>query len=280
MAGVLANVTVDDSGFDPLSGERITYTTGGWKQGPCFLCGANPNKTMMYKNTWHDGSFYPTDSASASMGPLNAMFMFNGSAIYVFCTIAPNWYSNMSFYIDGKSVGVFEMAAPEEDADYEYNVLVYSNSSMTAGPHQFTLQNGQYGNGGNVSLTLLDYLIYSYETHDDMEPLTTFSMVTSSTMNLPSTTSTPQITTQPQQSSQPVRTVVIGVIFGVFGLYGIGIQKSNSIQIFDGNTVPNQRFTAQASQQALGVSSTVVGDEMQTGSLPPMYSQLFRATDD
>lgn len=65
----------------------------------------------------------------------------------------------MTFSIDGQTVGSFELA-PTGQATYDYNVLVYANSSIPSGTHTFVLQNGQPG--GAKSLVLLDYIVYTY----------------------------------------------------------------------------------------------------------------------
>ncbi|KAF8988774.1 hypothetical protein BDQ17DRAFT_1373849 [Cyathus striatus] len=180
---VLVNVTVDDSGTDPISGEWITYTAGGWKPSPCSTCVAQPDKAHMFNMTWHDGTYYPANSSLGNAtGPLNAMFMFNGSAIYVFCAIALEsdfGISNMTFFIDGEN----------------YDVLVYSNTSLAPRPHQFTLQNGEFGNEGNVSFTLFDYLIYSYDDGSEHTPTST--------------------TTEPHGPSKTATVAVAGVIGGL-----------------------------------------------------------------
>ncbi|KAF8986043.1 hypothetical protein BDQ17DRAFT_1259854 [Cyathus striatus] len=90
-----------------------------------------------------------------------------GTAIYVFCALVasfshPYGYSNMAFYIDDELVGHFEKTPPDNQGDYTYNISVYSNTSLSAGEHTFMLRNGQFGNVGNNSLTLLDYIVYTY----------------------------------------------------------------------------------------------------------------------
>ncbi|KAF8988778.1 hypothetical protein BDQ17DRAFT_1434880 [Cyathus striatus] len=118
----------------------------------------------------------------------------------------------MTFYIDGENVGQFERIPPA--SDWEYNVLVYSNSSLAARSHQFTLTNGQYGYGGQKSLILFDYLVYSFEI--DIESLTTSLTQTSSTMSPISTPSTPPISQG--ESPKRVRTEVVRVVIPVVGV--------------------------------------------------------------
>ncbi|KAF9008314.1 hypothetical protein BDQ17DRAFT_1237124 [Cyathus striatus] len=166
---ILVNVTVDDSLPDPLTGQLITYhPTTLWNVGQnCTSCTAVLDGASMYDRTWHDGTYYPADSNLPPSGPSNLTFLFNGTAIYVFCALAlstssPTGYSNMTFYIDGELVGQFEKIPPGIQGKYLYNKTVYSNTNLPPGQHAFTLQNGQPGNAGNKSLTLFDYLVYSY----------------------------------------------------------------------------------------------------------------------
>ncbi|KAF8987739.1 hypothetical protein BDQ17DRAFT_1334870 [Cyathus striatus] len=185
---VLVNVTVDDSLPDPLTGRPITYLpTDAWKDGVlCTDCTATVDGGSMFDRTWHDGTYFPANSNLPPTGPLNATFSFNGeiilsafyfrllmssryigTAIYVFCAISlsitsPTGYSNMTFYIDNELVGQFERVPPGFQGAYQYNVSVYSNTTLPAGEHAFMLQNGQFGNVGNKSLTLFDYLVYSF----------------------------------------------------------------------------------------------------------------------
>lgn len=42
---------------------------------------------------------------------------------------------------------------------YSYNVLVYSNASVSAGMHTFQLKNGHPN--GEKALVIFDYLVYS-----------------------------------------------------------------------------------------------------------------------
>lgn len=65
----------------------------------------------------------------------------------------------MSFFIDGQPVGAFFKVPPGVDG-YDYNVSVYSNTSLTPGLHTLIIQNGRIN--GNQSLLLLDSVVYTY----------------------------------------------------------------------------------------------------------------------
>ena len=90
-------------------------------------------------------------------------FVSLGTGIYVYCIVAhtessPDGNSDMTFFIDGEAVGSFQLP-PTGEAVYDYNILVYANSSITSGVHTFALQNGRAG--GAKSLVLLDYIVYT-----------------------------------------------------------------------------------------------------------------------
>ncbi|KAF8987749.1 hypothetical protein BDQ17DRAFT_1199528, partial [Cyathus striatus] len=219
---VLVNVTVDDSLPDPLTGRLINYLpTTSWSDGVvCTDCTATVDGGSMFDRTWHDGTYFPANSNLPPTGPLNFTFSFNGTAIYVFCAIAlsttsPDGYSNMTFYIDNELVGQFERVPPGTQGAYLYNVSVYSNTSLPAGEHTFMLQNGQFGNGGNKSLTLFDYLVYSY---DDGQPAATSS--SSSSSQTPTSSSSSSFSSR---KSSPAGAIAGGVVGGVAGIAIIGL---------------------------------------------------------
>lgn len=64
-----------------------------------------------------------------------------------------------SYYIDGELVGTRSME-PSGQPTFTYNFLLYANSSIPNGTHEFTLQDGAPG-ATLQSLILLDYAIYS-----------------------------------------------------------------------------------------------------------------------
>ena len=85
-------------------------------------------------------------------------------AVYVYCivtrsTVSPDGNSDMTFFIDGEQVGTF-VQPPDGDTTYDYNVPVYANTSLAAGPHEIVILNGQPN--GNKTLILLDYIVYTF----------------------------------------------------------------------------------------------------------------------
>ena len=82
-----------------------------------------------------------------------------GSAVYVYCIIAPFWPTNLTFHLDGESAGTFALAANTSRA-YEYGVLVYASAALPLREHTLTIQSG--GGDGNDTLVLLDRIVYTY----------------------------------------------------------------------------------------------------------------------
>ena len=64
--------------------------------------------------------------------------------------------TNVTFAIDGARNGTFTHT-PSASADYDYNVLGYSNKKLSKGNHQLLIQT----NGNQDSIIMFDYLIYS-----------------------------------------------------------------------------------------------------------------------
>ena len=92
--------------------------------------------------------------------------LFPGSALYAYgaTTEKQNTTSQPSsadiyFYIDDEMVGNFKHTPNGTDGYYNYDVLLYSNTSMAHKEHVFMLQNGR--ESGQTSLVFFDYLIFS-----------------------------------------------------------------------------------------------------------------------
>jgi hypothetical protein len=69
----------------------------------------------------------------------------------------------MTFFIDGQQVGRF-INNPPGTQGYDYDVLVYHNTTIPAGDHEFTLQNGN--KDGPKALVLFDRIVYTYVPPD------------------------------------------------------------------------------------------------------------------
>ncbi|KAE9400424.1 hypothetical protein BT96DRAFT_992938 [Gymnopus androsaceus JB14] len=182
-------VTVDDS--DP----SVLYSpVGAWTARSatenCTECTAQPDPSEMYNGTWHDGTFNP-DAGSNDFPntPLFANLTFYGTAVYVFCALAesktsPDGDSVMGFYIDNELKDTFNKSALGLNDTYDYNVPVFSISSLTLDFHELVLQNGIVN--GSKSLVLLDYILYSNDSTEPSPSFTTVLNPTSSSNIAPS----------------------------------------------------------------------------------------------
>ncbi|KIJ46608.1 hypothetical protein M422DRAFT_249762 [Sphaerobolus stellatus SS14] len=163
-SAVLVNVTVDDAGVDPSTGQSIVYTPGGpWHEGnTCSFCTDKPDPASMHNETWHDATYVPDDGQGDPTGSSNLTFSFNGTAIYAFCAIQR--FTNMTFFIDDEPVNQFS----QQSDIFLYNIPVFVNTSLSPGKHVFTLVNGATdGSGNKPSTVLFDYLIYLHDEVDE-----------------------------------------------------------------------------------------------------------------
>ncbi|KIJ36511.1 hypothetical protein M422DRAFT_261067 [Sphaerobolus stellatus SS14] len=163
-SAVLVNVTVDDAGVDPSTGQSIVYTPEGpWNEGKtCSFCAEKPDPASMHNETWHVAAYVPNDGQGDPTGSSNVTFSFNGTAIYAFCAIQR--FTNMTFFIDDEPVNHFS----QQSDIFLYNIPVFIKSSLLPGKHIFTLVNGAVDGSGNQRSTILfDYLIYSHDEVDE-----------------------------------------------------------------------------------------------------------------
>ncbi|KAF9445378.1 hypothetical protein P691DRAFT_805741 [Macrolepiota fuliginosa MF-IS2] len=192
----LVNVTVDDSGQDPITNRSIIYGLGynaGQDCGDCLVTtmgGLDPGKT--YMRSWHDSTY--------KGGPLPCMasFTFTGSAIYVFGILAGAggpWSPSIDiqFYIDERLMSTFQRTLPTE---LTYNVPYFAIDNLTNSEHSLTILNGEVGK--NQSLALIDYLVYSYDPN------------TNQTL-----TRTPTPTPAASKAPAPAGVIAAGVLGGV-----------------------------------------------------------------
>lgn len=171
----LVNFTIDDTEPDSVTGNTFSYAPDGrWNLGnECEGCSVRPNPLLASDGTWHDTTFSNLPSQNEVQtarvdfnGTLQlhsfcfyAFISTSGSAIYVFGILYQDQYTvDMSFFIDDQLVGGFTYVPPGVDS-YIYNFALYANDQIGDGMHSFELQNGRVG--GDTSLVLLDYIIYS-----------------------------------------------------------------------------------------------------------------------
>ncbi|KZV88905.1 hypothetical protein EXIGLDRAFT_722156 [Exidia glandulosa HHB12029] len=225
-----ANVTVDDSD------SSIIYSAG-WQVQGCPGCKAVPSPTEMlqvYGGTYHDATVNPDGE------PVNAVFSFNGTAVYVYgwsassSTVAPEVANqDMTFLLDLEDKGDFKRnARPEND----FSVLYFKQENLAPGSHTLTM----ISNPG--SLALLDYIVFTevpgedtLQTHrESSNPLEASPSSSPSLAGLPPTSDTDAINAatgtgtenvsqpsgspgaQTQQSGSVSSGVVAGILIPLF----------------------------------------------------------------
>ncbi|EIM79294.1 uncharacterized protein STEHIDRAFT_33180, partial [Stereum hirsutum FP-91666 SS1] len=156
---------IDDTYGDIETRALPVYSSNGWSVGQnCPGCSAQPNASQAFKGSWHDATHHPEDPDPERTVNLT----FKGVAVYVYFILANSIGSevtsntSLSFILDGEPVGQFNHTATSSP-DYQYNVTVYSNSSIPVLPEspngQHTLSITSAGNTPD-SLLLFDYAIY------------------------------------------------------------------------------------------------------------------------
>ncbi|OJT04528.1 hypothetical protein TRAPUB_4798 [Trametes pubescens] len=225
--GVLVNRTIDDNQGDSATGVQPTYLPDdGWALGSiCTSCNIHPGLVDVNKafdQTWHDTTHHPG-------GPDQVITAtFSGVAVYVFNIIAntvpfTTTLTNLSFKLDGELVGSY-LHAPDTSTDFLYNVSVYSNASLTNGPHTLEIR----PTGPSSSLILFDYITYTIdeETTTSAHPSqgapssTPTAALTSPATGgtTPSSTPPPAI---PRTSPSPSIGVIVGGAVAGVGIVGI-----------------------------------------------------------
>ncbi|EIM79292.1 uncharacterized protein STEHIDRAFT_31202, partial [Stereum hirsutum FP-91666 SS1] len=156
--GDLTNVTIDDTYGDIITHEKAAYTpSDGWAQGPCDGCHAQPNPNLTFGGTWHDATHNPEDLDSKAIN-----LTFKGTAVWVYFILGNNINAEtasdtyLSFYLDDEYVGQFSHNKTSSP-DYDYNVTVYSNTSIPGAQHTLSMESA-----GNTpaSLMLFDWAMY------------------------------------------------------------------------------------------------------------------------
>ena len=87
-----------------------------------------------------------------------------GTAFYVYGVLSqsdsfPGSTADIAFYMDNELGGTFSYTPPGLPGSYVYNSLLWHTASLPYEQHTFALHNGMLG--GNVSLLLLDYVVYT-----------------------------------------------------------------------------------------------------------------------
>ncbi|KIP01212.1 hypothetical protein PHLGIDRAFT_379487 [Phlebiopsis gigantea 11061_1 CR5-6] len=154
----LVNVTVDDQdpqlAYAPAENHWLSFVDHDCQRG----CSAKPDAAQAYNHSWHDATY--DFNVTSQNAPQTIAFQFTGSAIYVYGIVMSSKETDLLFFMDHDPSGNFTYQSSGSQTAYRYNVLYYANSLLRSGTHYLLLQNGQ-GDGGNRSLVLFDYLIYT-----------------------------------------------------------------------------------------------------------------------
>ncbi|KAI0336259.1 hypothetical protein GY45DRAFT_1316380 [Cubamyces sp. BRFM 1775] len=216
------NVTIDDTYGDAQTGVPIKYSASGWKLGQtCTDCTAHPDPTRAYDRTWHDGTYndHNVTDGTPSIPELTATASFEGDAVYVYCILAgsdssPDGYSSMQFELDNGQTSVFTHI-PAGDDVYQYDALVFSATGLPAGIHTLKITNG--ATGGQKSLVLLDYIVYTRTSDATPRAISSLAQTSiipaagdaSSSQPIIETSSTPFFATVPVSSASSVSETII-----------------------------------------------------------------------
>ncbi|KAF8891272.1 hypothetical protein BD779DRAFT_1514248 [Infundibulicybe gibba] len=160
---LLANFTFDDTPENIQGAASISYQDGVWRDSSdCGSCigDLDPSRIVL-GNT--------SESFSSTVNVSSVNITFTGSGIYVYCAVphatdGSQGNSDMSFFLDGSLVDTYSGIPPSTITSkfgFQYNVLVYSNSSLQLGSHQLEIKNGLHSNN---SIIILDYISYSLDT--------------------------------------------------------------------------------------------------------------------
>ena len=73
----LVNVTVDDSGADPLTGATFAYAHNWSQGGHCSQCSVKLDSSQVHSGTWHDATYNWAQFGDESITQ-TASLSFNG----------------------------------------------------------------------------------------------------------------------------------------------------------------------------------------------------------
>ncbi|KZT67631.1 hypothetical protein DAEQUDRAFT_384243 [Daedalea quercina L-15889] len=113
-AWFFTNVTVDDTYGNEATSAQVSYD-GLWSDVQnCTESGETvcPSPERAYNHTWHAAAEYGT-----------AQISFSGTALYVYCILAQNHTTDLTFWLDNNLVDTFNQSANDSTA-IQYDVLV------------------------------------------------------------------------------------------------------------------------------------------------------------
>ncbi|KAH9842356.1 uncharacterized protein C8Q71DRAFT_699030 [Rhodofomes roseus] len=159
--------TIDDTYGDSVTGATPTYSNAAcWNEGPsCSICVSQPDPAQAHNGTWHDTqSNVCSNALSNDTTDHTVMFTFTGTTLTVYCILVAQGpvtkVTNVTFDLDGDPSTY--QSPPSYNASaygYQYNIPVYSRSSLNNTQHTFTMSTAQ-GSPSSPSLLLFDYATY------------------------------------------------------------------------------------------------------------------------
>ncbi|KAF7437314.1 hypothetical protein PC9H_004153 [Pleurotus ostreatus] len=160
------NVTVDDRYGGP-DGSEIAYGEG-WFDSGLSECGPGCQSAASFagatNGTWKRSTY---DSTANLDKPKSASFAFNGTAVYVYCILAPATAAgipgntDLTFILDGNVAQMLKdlSLSPQR-------TVVFQQDNLPFGEHGLTIVNGHMGSKYKQVMVFLDSIVY---TADDSQ---------------------------------------------------------------------------------------------------------------
>ncbi|KAF8350376.1 hypothetical protein F5887DRAFT_1208434 [Amanita rubescens] len=212
---VLVNRTIDDTYGDNITGQKPVYQPNGpWHGVECSDCATNPNASLAFDGTWTAATYHPV------INNMNITFSFTGVAIWIFFILANAnalgtivvSNTNCNFTLDGVLVGSADHQPNENTEDLQYNVTVFTASSLSNDLHEMVISTNDYP----VSTYLnFDYAIY---TVDEPDNTTLSTLGPSSTSSITGATGTAGSTAAHNLPSNNEVGIAVGCVLGGLAL--------------------------------------------------------------
>ncbi|KZV84564.1 hypothetical protein EXIGLDRAFT_700282 [Exidia glandulosa HHB12029] len=200
------NNTIDDTDGDNFTGAKPVYQPDWMARDatPCAGCGVHPDASQMLLSTWHENTVNLGNEAA------NASFSFIGVALYVFCVLPAaikdvTTETHLLFFLDGQQVAAYNFVPTT--ADYQYNQLVFSATSLVNVQHTFKMSNyADIRNGPMGSITMFDYALYTRSTDPDptTSPVPVYGPASITAVPIPSSTTSSQSSTANPSASPSI----------------------------------------------------------------------------
>ncbi|KZV84698.1 hypothetical protein EXIGLDRAFT_776276 [Exidia glandulosa HHB12029] len=220
------NNTIDDTDGDNFTAAKPVYQPDWMARDatPCAGCGVHPDASQMLSSTWCvqpnritlpllDFPAVPyrhENTVNLGMEAANASFSFIGVALYVFCVLPAaikdvTTETHLLFFLDNQQVAAYNFVPTT--ADYQYNQLVFSATSLVNVQHTFKMSNyADIRNGPMGSIAMFDYALYTRSTDPDptTSPVPVYGPASITTAHTPSSTTSSQSSTDSPSPSPSI----------------------------------------------------------------------------